>query len=287
MKRQLVRAPPSQDQSEVRQASLVALYGRKPAVLGDFLTLCQDRIGAAMQRHGISGKFCPYSLPQMHATVVGLERRSQDGLENRNLHAFRGLSRVMHLPAFFEFILACNHLPFHVQIGGFQDREYRFQSRGGRPYHRSFSLEGRTAVVIGWPVRTAGCATARSSGETAARHGEVQDYPNNLEDLRRSAQRFNVLHRWHRQSADVDNDLYIRLGLFESEPPDRQRGLIEDEIRRGLSTSLPLILELTVADLAVVSYPADDQTLPETRSEAFPLTDPRLRDEHFIAGLYG
>lgn len=270
----------------MRQASLVAFYGRKPAILEDFLRLCQDRIGAAMQRHRIGGKFCPYSVPQMHATVVGLERRSQDGLENRNLHAFRGLSRVMHLPELLEFILACNHLPFHVQIGGFQDREYPFQSRGGRPYRRSFSLDGRTAVVIGWPVRTAGCATARSSGETTARHGEGQDYPTNLEDLRRSTQRFNVLHRLHRQCADVDNDLYVRLGLFESELPDPQRELIERELRAALSASLPLIVELTVANLAVISYPADDQTLPEARSEAFPLTDPRLRDEHFIAGLY-
>lgn len=270
----------------MRQASLVAFYGRKPAALEMFLRRCQDRIGAAMQRHGISGKFCPYSLPQMHATVVGLERWSQDGLENRNFHAFRGLSRVMHLPELFEFVLSCKYLPFHVQIGGFQDREYPFQSRGGRPYHRSFSLDGRTPVVLGWPVRPGGCATARYSGGTAARHGEAQHYPTNLENLRRSAQRFHVLHRWHRQSADVDNDLYVRLGLFESELPDPQRELIENELRAALSASLPLIVELTVADLAVVSYPADDQTLPQARSEVFPLTDPRLRDEHVIAGLY-
>jgi hypothetical protein len=47
-----------------------------------------------------------------------------------------------------------------------------------------------------------------------------------------------------------------------------------------------LIVQLMVSDLAVVSYPADDETLPEARSKVFQLTDPRLQDQDFVAGFY-
>jgi hypothetical protein len=33
-------------------------------------------------------------LEQIHATVIGLERRTQSGFENRNFHAFRGCSKA-------------------------------------------------------------------------------------------------------------------------------------------------------------------------------------------------
>jgi hypothetical protein len=239
-----------------------------------------------MQQLGAGVRFYPSSLPQMHATVVGLERRRQDGLENRNFHALRGCSKVMRLPELFRFIINCDHFPLWVQIGGFEDRDYSFQSRGARPYQRSFSLQGRIAVVIGWPVRAERRADEQLFAGIAPRHREEADCPAILEDLRRSFQRFNVLHRWHQTPADADDDLYIRLGLFEGELHTSERSSIEDEIRRALSESPPLIVQLTVSDLAVVSYPADDETLPEARSKVFQLTDPRLRDQDFVAGLY-
>jgi hypothetical protein len=256
----------------VRQASLVAFYGRKRGPLGKFLRSCQDRVVHSIQQLGAEARFYPSPLLQMHATVIGLERRCQDTLENRNFHAFRGCSRDMRLPELFRFIISCSHFPIWVQIGGFEDRDYSFQSRGMRPYQRSFSLQGRIAVVIGWPV----CAE-RGTGE--------QSSVVILEDLRRSFQRFNVLHRWHKTPADVDNDLYIRLGLFEGKLQASECNSVEDELRRALSES-PLIEQLTVSDLALVSYPADDETLPTARSKVFQLTDPRLQERDFVAGLY-
>jgi hypothetical protein len=53
-----------------------------------------------------------------------------------------------------------------------------------------------------------------------------------------------------------------------------------------LAAAPPFILQLGASDLAVVSYPADDETLPLVRSKAVQLTDPRLRDDRFIAQLY-
>jgi hypothetical protein len=96
-----------------------------------------------------------------------------------------------------------------------------------------------------------------------------------------------VLHRWHREPTDVDNDLYLRLGALEADLSAAQRQLVEAEIRRALASAPRLILELTASDLAVVSYPADDESLPLLRSKAVRLTDPRLRDDRFIAQLYG
>ena len=71
----------------------------------------------------------------------------------------------MRLPELFGFILESGHLPFDAQFGGFEDRDYPFRSRGARPFDRSFSIQGRTAVVIGWPVRAA--RDGRSSALTA------------------------------------------------------------------------------------------------------------------------
>ena len=40
------------------------------------------------------------------------------------------------------------------------------------------------------------------------------------------------------------------------------------------------------SELAVVAFPAGEETLPVGRCEAVPLADPRLQSEDLIAGLY-
>ena len=121
-----------------------------------------------------------------------------------------------------------------------------------------------------------------------ARHGRssAPDWPLILDELRRSAQRFGVLHRWHREPSDVDNDLYLRLGHLDGELAPSQRELVEQEMRRSLSGSPPSMLRVQPSDLAVVAYPAGEEALPVDRSEVFRLTDPRLRREDFVAELY-
>lgn len=259
----------------MRQLTLVACYGPKPDGLGDLLRSWQERLDRSLRQIGAGAVFRPYPLAQVHATVLGLERVSHAGLHNRNMHEFRGQLRTMRLAELFAFILDSGHLPLDVQLGGFEDREYPFRSRGARPYHRLFSVQGRTAVVIGWPVRMAREGRPRAP-----------DWPLTLEELRRSAQMFNVLHRWHRAPADVDNDFYLRLGLLEREPAASERELVENEMRRALGEAPPLTVGVGPSELALVAYPAGEETLPVDKCEVVGLTDPRLRSEDFIAGLY-
>ena len=271
---------------DVRQATLVAFYGPKRTPLAEFLTACQDRLRRSVRQLGSELEFRPYALAQIHATILGLERSGRTGLHNRNLQELGGRPRAMCLPKLFEFVLKSDHLPLEVQLGGFEDRDYPFQSRGARPYDRSFSVQGRTAVVIGWPVEaTGGKGDARSRGRASGLQAPP-GHPFALDALRRSAHRFNVLHRWHREPTDVDNDLYLRLGSLEADLTAAQRQLVEAELRRALATAPPLILQLSASDLSVVSYQADDETLPLLRSEAIRLTDPRLRDDDFVPQLY-
>jgi hypothetical protein len=262
----------------VRQATLVALYGPKRGPLRRLLGSWRDRVGRSIRQLGTEIVFRPYPLAQIHATVLGLERLPQPGLHNRNLHELRGGFQAMRLPELFASILESGHLPFDAQFGGFEDRDYPFQSRGARPYHRSFSIQGRTAVVIGWPVRG-----GRQDGDGRP---TTRDWPLILDELRRSAQRFNVLHRWHREPSDVDNDLYLRLGLLDGDLADSQREAVEQEMRRILSGSQPSTVRIGPSDLAVVAYPAGEETLPIGRSEVVELSDPRLRTEDLIAQLY-
>jgi hypothetical protein len=249
----------------------LALYGPKPGPFGDFLRSCQDRVRESIRQLGTLASFRSYSLAQIHATLIGLERVDSSG-RNRNFDAFRGAARVMRLPELFRFLIESDDFPFWIQFGGFEDRDYPFRSRGARPYDRSFSLQGALAVVMGWPVRPD--------------RGEDARYPQTLDRLRRNAQRFNVLHRWHPEPADIDNDLYLRLGAIEGELRDTDRQSIEDAIRTALSAAPPLHVRLGVSDLCVVSYPEGDEALPEARTRVFRLTDPRLHDDEGVARLY-
>ena len=259
----------------MRQATLVAFYGPKRDPLDRFLRSWQERLGRAIDQLGAEFVFRPYPLAQIHATLLGLERLPQPGLYNRNLHDLGGRLQAMRLPELCGFILDSGQLPFNVRFGGFEDREYPFRSRGARPYHRSFSIQGRTAVVIGWPAQT-----ARDGRPT------TRDWPLTLDELRRSAQGFNVLHRWHREPFEVDNDLYLRLGLIDGELTEPQRQLVEQEMRRAMSGSPPSAVRISASELAVVSYPAGEETLPVDRCDIVRLTDTRLRSEDFVAGLY-
>ncbi|NER30658.1 MAG: hypothetical protein F6J89_24335 [Symploca sp. SIO1C4] len=261
----------------MRQVTLISLYGEKSLELVNLIRHCQKMIA------GITGiEFIPYELPQIHATILGLEQVIGTPMHNSNLAKYQSLSKKMDVCGFINWLQRSEYVPFQIQIGGFDNCGYDFTSRGQRPYERSFSLQGDKAVIMGWPIRHP------PLGETSSNKSNLPQptsyYPNTLDQIRKAAQSFNILHAYHRTSADVDNDFYFRIGLFNPDTLDNSsKESLEKDIRDFLSTTTPIIVKLTPANLYVASY--DDEKLPVNSTKLWSLQDQLLTQE-FISSLY-
>jgi hypothetical protein len=230
--------------------TLVALYGPKPQALADLILEIQaglsDQLGDA---------FNPYAMEQIHATLIGLEGyRTEAGILNSNLLETGVAPGPMDLDGLFCFLLNTPLLPMHIRIGGFQRHAaYPLTSRGQHLYARSFVLHRREAVVIGWPVTN-------------------DKYPMSLDRLRRHCTDYNVLHKYHLDGADVDNDLFIVLGRLRRERIlPKEYNSVANCMRELLSSRQPLDFTIGVDTLSVVAY--DDRSLPTSLSRMYPLSE--------------
>ncbi|NEO98492.1 MAG: hypothetical protein F6K58_07410 [Symploca sp. SIO2E9] len=298
----------------MRQVTLISLYGEKSLELVNLIHQCQKMIA------GITGiEFTPYDLPQIHATILGLEQVIGTPMHNLNLAKYQNLSKKMDVCGFLNWLRISDYVPFQIQVGGFDDCDYDFTSRGQRPYERSFSLQGNKAVIMGWPIRHLPLGVSekrrgeiskqtRRRGEAETRRIQVprkisftpplgetssnnsnfpqpaSSYPNTLDQIRKAAQSFNILHAYHRTPADVDNDFYFRIGLFNPETiDDSSKKSLEKSISEFLSKTTPVIFEVTLANLCVASY--DDEKLPVNSTTFWSLQDNLLTQE-LICSLY-
>lgn len=252
-----------------RQATLVACYGAKSLTLARLITLCSKRIVDT-----VGEQFSPYQLDQIHATVVGLEHAPGSALSNLNFQRYRRRSVEMDLPGFLDYLLSSAPIPFSIQIGGFADRGYPFTSRRQRPYKRSFSIQGDKVVLMGWP--RLGQSEGQSSSAAIAGIEEAQLYPSTLNEIRLAAQQYGILHAYHRDPLDVDNDFYFRIGLLN--PPvlaASTRRKLEVNVRQLLGTEHPAAIEVGLSDLYVASY--DDDALPKSSTRVWPVASLRRR----------
>jgi hypothetical protein len=243
-----------------RSLTIVAGYGDKSADLQRLLADCQARL----QRE-LGAAFRPYPLPQIHATLVGLERDPRHP-ERHRLSGVVGLRASLDVAGFVEHLVA-RWRPLSIRFGGFEEAERPFTSRGELPFARSFSVQRDKAVLIGWPVERPGRGTWR--------------FPEVLEGIRREARRFGIVHAYHVGSEAMDNDCYLRVGLLDDagsgtgDPGERMQTRAQ-RVRKWLSRCKPCIATLTLEDLSLVRY--SDDTLPSATSEACALTDTgRLR----------
>jgi hypothetical protein len=259
------------------QVTVISLYGEKKREFATLIAQCQQTVTEA-----VGNAFQPYKTEQIHATVIGLERQSGTALGNRNFAGFRNRSLAMNLDGFRRYLCECGHLPFEVQIGGFQDRQYPFTSRKLRPFDRSFSIQGDKVVVMGWPIRGEPVSIPPTAPEAFMHENRI--YPPTLDEIRHAAQSFGILHSWHRTVTDVDNDLFFRIGLIDpkSLPLGAVRTL-EQRIREHLASERPLIFEITSKDIFIAAY--QDDTLPLSSTRVWPITDPEI-DGGFVSGLY-
>jgi len=222
------------------QLTLVSHYGEKPADFAALIRELQANIAAFF-----GARFVPYRLEQVHATIVGLEgKRDGGGVCSENFLRLLGEERHFDFAAMLNF-LRHDFAGFDVRVGGFRvETDHGFLSQGQPPFARSFSIQGTTAVAMGWP-------------RAASR------FPPVLDELRRSLQRFGALRKWAWREGEVDNDFYFVLGQLRSPVPNAERERVQNVVRETLAAIPPLVLRVDRASLAFVAY-SDLRLPPET-----------------------
>lgn len=263
------------------QATVVAFYGEKPEALRALLLACQDAVAGV-----IGARFRRYEPGQIHGTVIGLECCEEEPHRflNRNFAIRRQVAVEMDFGGLLGFLREGIDVPFRLQIGGFENRDYPFTSRGTRPFVRGFSLQGDCVVVMGWPF-----LDSRPAGDAASPAAGIEPaslYPASLERIRRAAQRHGVLHAYHAAPSDTDNDFYLRIGMIDH-PDGVDAALatgLQETLRRFLAARPPTVVEVGLADLSIAFYESPELPLGTTR--AYSLADRRL-DAAFIRETLG
>lgn len=240
--------------------TVVAFYGEnKPERLADFVVMLHERIASRIGR-----TFTPYTLEQVHATLVGLEgeRSPVTGeIFNRNYAERRGEQRIMNVEGAVRRIMTSPAFPLPVRIGGFApDVDYAcgdgarrsvFMSRGHHPYRRCFTIQGKDVVAMGWPWTDGAVSTALAS-------------------LRKQLESEGVLHKYHQKLEDSDNDFFFVLGHVERSRVDGATiDAVEQEIRELMAGStLELLVDLE--HMKRVSYVDPSLPLDSSLQIAFP-----------------
>jgi hypothetical protein len=232
----------------------------------------------AILSESLAGAFSPYSIDQIHGTIVGLEREPGSGLVNVNRAKFTARREEMDIQGFARALCASDRFPVRIRLGGFLPGQVPFTSRRQTPYRRSFSIQGDKAVVIGWPILA--CHSAGGSFAEAPVHSE---FPQTLDEMRRLAGTFNIVHAYHRTPDDRDNDFYLRLGLVRADGwPARVEQDLQARVRRWLGCN-PECLDLSPRDIKVASYL--DESLPPESTRTWTLSEVS-KDANLIAQFY-
>jgi len=222
-----------------RFISAVAFYGPKAGRLRELLAGVQ-----AMIAEQVGADFRPYTLDQVHATLIALNGVREGGrIVNEYVLEHTGERREMDLPRVMDILAGRFAVPLRVRIGGFRPGQaVPFTSRGQHLAERTFSVQGEAFVLMGWP------ADSLAGVEGAA-------LP--LNELRREMNAAGVLHRYHARPADVDNDLHLVVGHHAGAPADALARAIA-AVRDKLAAD-PADLAIGLSDIKIVA--ADSHTL--------------------------
>jgi len=222
-----------------RFISAVAFYGPKAGRLRELLAGVQ-----AMIAEQVGADFRPYTLDQVHATLIALNGVREGGtIVNEYLLEHTGERREMDLPRVMDILARRFAPPLGVRIGGFRPGQaVPFTSRGQHLAERTFSVQGEAFVLMGWPADSlAGAGRTRRP----------------LDELRREMNAAGVLHRYHARPADVDNDLHLVVGHHAGAPAGalaRATAAV-----RGKLAADPADLAIGLSDVTIVA--ADSHTL--------------------------
>ncbi|MGD0241070.1 MAG: hypothetical protein ABSB59_12175 [Streptosporangiaceae bacterium] len=219
-----------------RFVSAVAFYGPKSGRLRELVAGVQVLIA----RH-VGDDFLPYTPEQVHATLIALNGvRDGGAVVSEYMLELAGQRREMDLPRVMDILARRFATPLPVRIGGFRpDQAAPFTSRGQHPAQRSFSVQDRAFVLVGWPT-----ASIAGAGRP-------------LDELRREMNGAGLLHRYHARPGDVDNDLHMVVGHHAGAPAaalDRAAAAV-----RELLAGRPAELAIGQADVKIVA--ADSHTM--------------------------
>ena len=219
-----------------RFISAVAFYGPKTGRLRELLTEVQ----ALIAEH-VGAGFRPYTLDQVHATLIALNGvRAGGTVVNEYLLEHAGVRREMDLPRVMDILARRFAVPLRVRIGGFRPGQaVPFTSRGQHLAERTFSVQGEAFVLVGWPADS------------------IFGAGRPLDELRREMNAAGALHRYHARPADVDNDLHLVVGHHAGAPAGalaRATAAVRDQL-----AAEPADLAIGLSDVKIVA--ADSHTL--------------------------
>jgi hypothetical protein len=142
---------------------------------------------------------------QIHATLIGIEARAFGGeLFQKNMLARRKgrEARPIDLDGFSGYLQRLE-LPIPLRFGGFSPKTINpYDTRP--PFERSFTIRpDGLIVVIGWP------------------HSDGAIRPA-LFDFRKRAEGFQIVHKYHLDETDCDNDAFFVLGSVTPKPWNEQ-----------------------------------------------------------------
>jgi hypothetical protein len=222
-----------------RFVSAVALYGPKAEPVRAMLAVVQ----ALIARH-IGDAFLPYSMEQIHATLIafnGVLDPDTGEVVNEYFLEHTGASRVMDVDLAMRLLTERFARPLRIRAGGYRPGdEIPFRSRGQHLYDRTFSVQGDAFVLVGWPTEPG--------------------LP--LHRLRRDLNAAGLLHRYHARDDDIDGDLHLVVGHHRGPGPGGPGpGPLHDAVTavRDALAARPVEFGIAIGDVKVVA--ADSHTL--------------------------
>ncbi len=239
----------------MKNVSLVAFYGDKPPQLKDLIQQLQDYLANSEL---IKDKFIPYQLEQVHGTIIGCEGiKTKGGIISKWYSDRQQTEKHIDFASLSDYLQHQIKLPLTITFGGYdRHTDYKFLSRDRHPYLRSFQLQPADnqtiPVLIGW--------SCWDSQITMA-----------IDNLRRSFEQFNLLHKYHSTPEAVDNDFYLRLGTIEAVLTAEARQKISKEICHLLETRSPLPIAIERENIATARY--QDLSLTPATTKTIPIAD--------------
>lgn len=230
-----------------RLISALAWYGPKTGALRDLLVRVQDLIAGQ-----VGAAFRPYTLEQVHATLIALDGVADPesgAVVNEAFWLNLGMRAEMDLPRVMSVLEQRFRVPLTVRFGGFgAGAPVPFLSRGQHLSERSFSVQGNAFVLMGWPA-------VSLSGPGPA----VLARP--LDELRREVNAAGVLHRYHFGYEDVDNDLHMVVGHTDGDADPAGTRAAAAAVRTWLADN-PAEAAIALDDVTVVASDSRTMTPP-------------------------